>query len=123
MRTSRVLGPCLAIALAACGATTSAAPEVLGAPATQITGREARALVHDGAILLDVRSSFEYAIGHLDGAVNIPVDELAARASELDPDAPIVVYCLSGHRSERAGRILDGAGLRHVQDLGSITNY
>jgi rhodanese-related sulfurtransferase len=74
-------------------------------------------------VLLDVRSSVEYAIGHLDGAVNIPVDELGARTSELDPDAEIVVYCLSGHRSEQAGRILTGAGFEHVENVGSMLNY
>ena len=106
-----------------CGGAASTSSATLGAPATPVTGREARRLVHDGAVLLDVRSSVEYAMNHLDGAVNIPVDELAARTSELDPDAEIVVYCLSGHRSEQAGRILTGAGFQHVDDLGSIANY
>jgi len=74
-------------------------------------------------VLLDVRSSFEYALSHLDGAVNIPVDDLPSRVGELDPHADVVVYCLSGHRSEQAGRVLTGAGFDHVHDLGSIANY
>jgi phage shock protein E len=109
--------------LAGCGGATTESSAALGAPAAQVSGREARHLVEEGAVLLDVRSSVEYAMNHLDGAVNIPVDELGARTRELDPDAEIVVYCLSGHRSEQAGRILTGAGLRHVHDLGSIANY
>jgi rhodanese-related sulfurtransferase len=114
----------LAICLAAlgCGGAQSVSP-TLGTPATHVTGREARSLVAHGAVLLDVRSEFEYAIGHLDGAINIPVDDLPRRTSELDPHASIVVYCLSGHRSEQAGRVLTGAGFDHVRDLGSITSY
>jgi rhodanese-related sulfurtransferase len=105
-----------------CGGAPSVTP-TLGAPATHVSGREARALVARGAVLLDVRSEVEYAIGHLDGAINIPVDELPARTDELDPHASIVVYCLSGHRSEQAGRVLTGAGFDRVRDLGSITSY
>jgi len=105
-----------------CGGAASEAP-VLGAPAEQVSGRRARELVHEGAVLLDVRSSFEYALNHLDGAVNIPVDDLPSRLGELDPRADVVVYCLSGHRSEQAARVLTGAGFDHVHDLGSIANY
>lgn len=112
----------LLVSIAGCGGS-SGPPAVLGPPAEHVTGRAARHLVAEGAVLLDVRSGVEYAIGHLDGAVNIPVDELAGRTSELDPDAEIVVYCLSGHRSEQAGEILTGAGFEHVHDLGSITSY
>lgn len=124
--TSSIARALLVIGLVAlapgCGAASGPAP-VTGASADHVSGREARELVREGAVLLDVRSGFEYAVGHLDGAVNIPVDELAARAGELDPDAEIVVYCLSGHRSEQAGQVLTGAGFEHVHDLGSIVNY
>jgi rhodanese-related sulfurtransferase/DNA-binding transcriptional ArsR family regulator len=43
--------------------------------------------------VLDVRPAAEYAAGHLPGAVNIPVDELADRLAELPPDADVVAYC------------------------------
>lgn len=109
-------------AIASCGGGPSV-PPVLGPPAPHVTGREARRLVAQGAVLVDVRSAFEYAMSHLDGAINIPVEELGTRTSELDPDAEIVVYCLSGHRSEQAAQILTGAAFTHVHDLGSIANY
>ncbi len=44
-------------------------------------------------VLVDVRPASEFAAGHVDGAVNIPVAELATRISELPPDANIVAYC------------------------------
>lgn len=122
--TALVVG---AVTLASCGAGPTGpaleAPAPLGPEAPHVSGRAARALVADGAVLLDVRSGFEYAASHLDGAINIPVDELAARVRELDPATPVVVYCLSGHRSAEAGRILSGAGRRDVYDLGSLANY
>lgn len=122
MRPAFLLLLVLGSAIAGCGGAPST-PPVLGPPAPHVTGREARHLVAEGAVLVDVRSAFEYAMNHLDGAINIPVEELASRTSELDPSAEIVVYCLSGHRSEQAAQILTGADFTHVHDLGSIANY
>lgn len=48
----------------------------------------------DGLVtVLDVRPTDEFALGHLPGAVNIPLAELEARVSELDPQYEIVAYC------------------------------
>lgn len=47
----------------------------------------------DGATLLDVRPRHEFEAGHLRGAVNIPIDELADRLSELPRDRQIITYC------------------------------
>ena len=56
--------------------------------------------------LLDVREPYEFAEDHIDGAVNIPLDNLAERAQELPPEVPIVCVCRSGHRSLLAARWL-----------------
>lgn len=47
----------------------------------------------DGITLLDVRPEEEYALGHLPGAMNIPLEELESRLAELPPDHEIVAYC------------------------------
>jgi ArsR family transcriptional regulator len=48
----------------------------------------------DGLVtVLDVRPPDEFAVGHLPGAINIPLSELEARLTELDPDHEIVAYC------------------------------
>ena len=76
--------------------------------AVRISGGQARDLVAKGAMLLDVRSPGEFAGGHIDGAVSIPVQELAGRIDELgDKTGQIVVYCQSGNRSAMAKRLLD----------------
>jgi rhodanese-related sulfurtransferase len=64
----------------------------------------------DDFLLIDVRTPEEFASGHLAGAVNIPVDQLEARLSEVSDDRPIVVYCRSGNRSHTASLILEDAG-------------
>ncbi|MFO1096400.1 MAG: FAD-dependent oxidoreductase, partial [Planctomycetaceae bacterium] len=61
-------------------------------------------------ILLDVRSTDEYAAGRIPGAINIPIDDLRARIGELPTNRPIAVYCQVGQRGYLATRILRQAG-------------
>ena len=82
---------------------------------------EARRLVEQGALLVDVRTPAEFAAGHATGAVNIPVQELPQRLRELgDPERPIVLYCRSGARSASAARLLESKGFRKVIDVGPM---
>jgi phage shock protein E len=82
----------------------------------------ARRMVADGAVLLDVRSPAEFASGHVDGALNIPVQELTNRMGELRGKPNVVVYCRSGGRSCAAAEILQKAG-HEVLDVGAMGNY
>ena len=68
-------------------------------------------LQQEGAQLLDVRTEGEFARGHIEGAVNIPLDELRGRVKELDPERTVYVNCHSGLRSYVACRMLAGHGL------------
>jgi len=87
-----------------------------------VDGDQARALVGQGAFLLDVRTPEEYAAGHIDGATNIPLEEVSGRTSELPTDTVIVTYCQSGNRSASAARTLRQAGLE-VCDLGPMSAW
>ena len=60
--------------------------------------------------LLDTRTRREYAAGHIEGFLNIPVDELRERLREVPQDKPVYVICQSGLRSYIATRILEGNG-------------
>jgi len=70
--------------------------------------------------LIDVRSPEEFAEAHADGAVNIPVDEVSQKISEItqDHDADIYVYCRSGRRAEAALTELKKAGYTNVTNHG-----
>ena len=64
------------------------------------------------AVLIDVRTLGEYLAGHVQGAVNLPLDQFAQRIAEVVPNktTPVLLYCLSGARS--------GAACSHMQQLG-----
>ncbi len=74
-------------------------------------------------LLIDVRTAEEFASGHIPGAVNIPVESLQSRLSEVSGDQPIVVYCRSGNRSAQASQILAQAGYTSIYDLGGINDW
>jgi len=92
--------------------------------AGQIDGAEARRLVHEGARLVDVRSAGEFAGGHLDGAVNVPLSDLQARLDAVGPrERPVVVYCASGARSAMARSTLRNLGYAQVHNLGAMSRW
>jgi len=90
----------------------------------RVSSAEAHRLVGSGARLVDVRASFEFAAGHIPGAINLPVQQVRERQQELGPkDKPIVVYCRSGHRSQVAYDELKSAGFTQLYDLGPMTAW
>ncbi|AZV57826.1 CoA-disulfide reductase [Clostridium sp. AWRP] len=66
----------------------------------------------DNTILLDVRSDIEFNNGHIEGALNIPVDNLRERLGELDKNKEIIEYCQVGLRGYIASRILSQNGFK-----------
>ncbi len=77
-----------------------------------------------GAVLLDVRTKEEYEDYHIDGSLNIPLQNLALINKRLpDKNTPIFVHCLSGVRSESATAMLKNAGYSQVINIGGIRSY
>lgn len=77
----------------------------------QIHHDEVDVLPRDGSVtLLDTRTPFEYKKGHAEGFINIPVDDLRERLSEIPKDKPLYVMCQSGLRSYISCRILSQNG-------------
>lgn len=70
--------------------------------------------------LIDVRSPGEYAGGYIDGAFNLPLDQLAARIRQDIPDlsTPLLLYCQSGMRSGMACQLLKQLGYTNVSNGG-----
>ena len=77
----------------------------------------------NGITLLDTRTSFEYSRGHIDGFINIPVDELRSRMDEIDKSKPLYVMCQSGLRSYISCRILAQNGFDCYNFSGGYRFY
>lgn len=77
------------------------------------------------ALLVDVRNPSEYAGGHIPGSINFAMSRILKEAEDAFPDKaqPLFVYCQSGARSGRAGKLLDLLGYESVTDLGGIASY
>jgi rhodanese-related sulfurtransferase len=95
--------------------------KLFGGSSRRIDSATAARLVGEGAMLLDVRTPAEFVTGAPRGAVNIPVQELAARLHELPRDRTIVAYCRSGVRSASAVEQLVAAGF-DAHDAGGVGN-
>ncbi|AKB86124.1 rhodanese-like domain-containing protein [Methanococcoides methylutens] len=90
-----------------------------------VSVKEAKEMIDSGDVfLLDVRSVGEFETEHIEGAVNINVNELSSRLDEVPRDETILVYCRSGSRSVTASNILVDAGYTDVYNmLGGINEW
>ncbi|MES1221561.1 MAG: rhodanese-like domain-containing protein [Bacteroidota bacterium] len=76
-------------------------------------------LAKSGAIILDVRTKSEFQRGHINGAINIPVDQLRSNLDKLkDKSKPIITCCASGMRSASAKAVLFSNGYSEVYNGG-----
>lgn len=72
------------------------------------------------AVIIDVRSLGEFSMGHVDGSINIPLQEIPERLADLRTmGRPIVLCCASGNRSGQAERFLRQQGMDNVYNGGS----
>ena len=75
-------------------------------------------------VILDVRTNEEYTNGHIEGAINIPIDELEERLDELNDNDELLVYCRTGNRSRTAIEILNENGFKKVYHMNEgITTW
>jgi hydroxyacylglutathione hydrolase len=75
-------------------------------------------------VVVDVRTTREWREGHIDGAVNLPLSQLAERGRELPPNRQLIVYCASGYRSAIAASLLRREGVPNVASLvGGLTAW
>jgi phage shock protein E len=81
-----------------------------------------RELLKNGAVIVDVRTVGEYQSGHIKGAINIPLNNIANQASKLNKNKPIITCCASGMRSSQAKGILQSKGFGEVYNGGGWTS-
>jgi len=96
-----------------------------------VTPQEARDLIAQGALVVDVRDGTEVALGKVKGAVHAQRGLIEFKAdSEMpshDPafrkDRTVIVYCASGGRSALAGKTLKDMGFSDVRNLGGFKGW
>lgn len=98
---------CFLIMITGCGASAY----------KKVSYNEAKALIKEGAIVIDVRTNLEYDQGHIKESVN--VEHFKIDTITYNKNKKIIVYCRSGSRSKEAADILVKMGYKHIYDLGS----
>jgi rhodanese-related sulfurtransferase len=78
----------------------------------------------DPPLVLDIRNPREWAAGHIDGSVNIPLNHLQERIGEIPRDRRIAVHCAGGYRSSIAASILHQHGMtRLIEMVGGLAAW
>lgn len=105
---------CVLLAIAASGVSLNAA---CASPTVDV--RQAAALQSNGALLIDVRETDEYAEAHAPGSVLIPLGQLQQRLPEIQSyrNKPVVLICRSGNRSAKALKQLQQAGFSTASNI------
>jgi rhodanese-related sulfurtransferase len=78
-----------------------------------------KSMVEEGAYLVDVRTPAEFAEGHVNGSVNIPLDNVVSELPKFKNKKNIIVFCRSGNRSGQAKSILEQNGITGVVNGGT----
>jgi len=82
-------------------------------------GSEIRQAVRDGAVIVDLRTAYEYDQGHIPRSLNIPLDRLRSNIPRLqDLGKPVILCCAGGGHCWEGASILREAGLPHVINGG-----
>ncbi|MFE3870463.1 rhodanese-like domain-containing protein [Flavobacterium sp. ZS1P70] len=75
--------------------------------------------IKEGAFLVDVRTPSEFTERHVNGSINIPLDQVANQLDKFKEKEQIVVFCRSGNRSGQAKMILEQNGFKNVINGGT----
>ncbi len=80
---------------------------------------------NEDVVIVDVRRQDEFDLGHIDGAILIPLNDLSNQVEEAIPNKKqaIIVYCRSGARSASAAKTLVNLGYEKIYDMGGIIEW
>ncbi|MGE7864166.1 rhodanese-like domain-containing protein [Bacillus mobilis] len=88
-----------------------------------ISGKELKSIAgKKGKQFIDVRTVGEYRGNHMKEFQNIPLNELASKANQLDKNKEVIVICQSGMRSKQAAKVLKKLGFQHVINVSGGMN-
>ncbi|HFT2185429.1 MULTISPECIES: rhodanese-like domain-containing protein [Bacillus] len=88
-----------------------------------INGKELKSIVgKKEKYFIDVRTIGEYRGNHMKGFQNIPLNDLASKANQLDKNKEVIVICQSGMRSKQAAKVLKKLGFQQVINVSGGMN-
>ncbi len=100
------------------------AGNILNGTMPVVSWRQIRSAADENALIIDVRTPDEFSMGAIPGAINIPLDDIRSRLSEIPFDRPIYLYCAVGLRGYLALKILNARGFKNVKNLsGGYKTY
>jgi len=77
-----------------------------------------RNIIHEGSLMVDVRTVSEYNSGHVKGSINVPLSIVSGKIEQFRVERRIVVFCQSGSRSSKAKNILENYSIKNVINGG-----
>lgn len=90
-----------------------------GGGISNVDAAGAQAAIDAGAQVIDVRTPGEFQMGHIPGAVNVPVDQLEAEAQSWDKEATYLIYCATGQRSATAVETMKALGFNNIKHFSA----
>lgn len=109
------------LALVGCGnqapAAEVAASDTLNLPVNVDAATVEKVRQRDDVVVLDVREDWEYAEGHIPGAVLVPLGQIPDRLDEIPQDKTVIAVCRSGNRSNQATQFLQQQGFTNIHNM------
>ena len=104
----RLRNMCVSLSVLLFAVILTFAQSVMAVEPGHITPEEGKEIIQqkEDLVIIDMRDPHEYVTEHYPNALNIPVNELEARLSEVPADRPVLVHCVRGMRSNRGYDIL-----------------
>ena len=99
-------------------------PSSFDASSLEVTPEQTQnALADDSAQGIDVRETYEWDAGRIEGAIHIELGELGANAAKIDTDRPVIFTCLAGSRSMMAAQAFRGVGIDAYSMAGGLQRW
>ncbi|MEA2155819.1 MAG: hypothetical protein QOE11_1959 [Solirubrobacteraceae bacterium] len=99
-------------------------PSIFDSENIEVTPEQTQAALADGsAQVIDVRETYEWDAGRIDGALHIELERLAANAAKIDTDRPVIFHCRLGARSAMAAQAFRGVGIDAYSMSGGLERW
>jgi rhodanese-related sulfurtransferase len=99
-------------------------PSIFDSGSIEVTPEQTQAaLAEDSAQVIDVRETYDWDAGRIDGALHIELEHLASNAAKIDTDRPVIFHCRLGSRSAMAAQAFRGVGIDAYSMAGGLQRW